>query len=448
MANDEPPEALAPAPETQAAPVAKAPQTRLEWLMDALAPFRECHPYSEIAEIVLATGNVPVVNDPWGDSSLVIRIPDNADALIAALNNVLMPTRFTAIWHKDTRDFEIIWTAYPPPPIWNDIPGREFKFRYVGVEYKCEFAASSGRLLEIARHYTPARSSDTNFRNLDSFRHHVRWGHLPKDKRPPGPPDTAPLSFWIRNIEWNEDKILTLANNLNFYLTYYDNFSPVIVIHSPGTPKAIKPQTRYPHGNFPAHIEGRVLDDVLLQLWIASRSGDEARRFLYCFRIIEYASFSYLDAKARLEVRRILAMPHALDNITQVTDSLVDALQKAKLDDFPKFESLLEDTVKPSLLWREIDQNFDAFSSSTEFDGGFKLKALIPVGTTEDQFALKGIENFHKAIREIRNALAHGRDSKSAAVITPTVRNFQRLRPWVSLISVAATDVILFKNLI
>ena len=124
---------------------------------------------------------------------------------------------------------------------------------------------------------------------------------------------SEPLSFWIDNIEWgNADAIVELVNHLNFYMKYYDAISPTVIVFYPKEAQSLKPQTRFAFGTYPTHIEGKELDDVMLILWEASRSGDNARRFLYCYRIIEYASFGYLEAKARIETKRILAAPHAL----------------------------------------------------------------------------------------------------------------------------------------
>lgn len=255
-----------------------------------------------------------------------------------------------------------------------------------------------------------------------------------------------PVSFWVRNIEWDEDLILKFVSHLNFYMQYYDDLSPTILVHTPKAEASLTRRTRYVHDKFPNIIDSKPLDDVLLQLWEASHSGDSARRFLYCYRIVEYASFTYLENAVRKEIRAILSSPHALDDIRGVSDAVTEALQKSKMDDYPKFEAVLIDTVRPSLLWREINNNLAAFTSETVFDGGYKLAPLVPLGTTEAQYAVQGVANFSNAIRKIRNALSHGKDQKTAAVITPTSRTFRLLSPWASLLSVAVGEVILYKD--
>jgi hypothetical protein len=410
--------------------------------------FLKNNPASNIGEIETKTEPIIVIQKAWNDPSFVLKIPSDDASLREALNNIYLPERFTGIWHIDTKDLEIIWTAFPLDPLWREIPGRSFKFKFDAIEYVCEFTHSSDRLLAIAECVRPVTSSKTSFRNLESFRTHtVLVANRERDETLPEP-HTSPLSFWIRNIEWNEDKVLALVNNLNFHLTYFDSISPYIVVHNTEEPAAIRPQPRYPSGAFPGNIDARPLDDVLLQLWMAAKKADEANRFLYCYRIIEYASFSYLDVQSRLEIRRILAAADALDNISSVTERVVEAMQKAKLEDNAKLQALLEDTVSPKFLWREIVENVTSLTNVTSFDGGFEIKALVPPGMTEDQFENNGVKTFADAIRKIRNALAHGKDLKTAGVILPTVMNLARLKPWTSLISVAAGEVILLKNIV
>jgi hypothetical protein len=400
-------------------------------LKQTFGPFLRGNPSAQILAPTMANC-IAVIVDAWSDESVLIDVPPDHAALAEALNALLLPERFSAVWHSDTRQLEVIWTALPMPAPWDDIPGRRFVFRFGGHEHVCEFGPSSVRLLKVTEHFRPARGSSTNFRNLMQYRF--------------GPPDgRRPLSFWVSNIDWSEDAVVDLANNLNFYLTYYDAMGPYIVIHSPKEAAAV-PRTRYITDSFPVDIEAREIDDPLLILWLAARTGDNARRFLYYYRIIEFASFTYLEQKARTEVRRVIASPHARSDIAGITNELMEALQKAKLDDFQKGEALMKDTVRPALLWREIHQNLGAFSVPTDFDGGFRLDPLVPANATESQFEVKGVENFFRATRDLRNALSHGKDSRSAGAITPTARNFAKLHPWVSAISVAAAEVMLYRN--
>ncbi len=383
------------------------------------------------------------ISNPWGDESILIQVPTEHAELAAALNGVYLPQQLAALWHRETKKLEFIWTALPMPPPWSDIPGRKFTFRFKEKSYPCRFEAASKELLVVAKHFAPGASTSTNFRNL------VPFSFLASaEKTGANLPKFEALSFWIDNIDWDNDEILDLVNHLNFYLKYYDSISPVVLVYYPKEAESLKPQTRYPYESFPTHINAREIDDVMLILWDASRQGDNARQFLYCYRIIEYASVTHLESKARLDIKRILAAPHAVSELSAITNQVMDALQRSKLEDFQKCETLLREIVKPSLLWREIKENKSAFSGVTKFDGGFELGALIAPEATEATFETKGVDIFHKAIRDIRNALSHGKDSRSSGVITPTSRNFQKLRPWVSLVSIAAAEVMLYRDVL
>jgi hypothetical protein len=300
------------------------------------------------------------------------------------------------------------------------------------------FEASSDNLKTIACHFRGGVGSSTGFRNL------LQYSVALKTQNP------SPLSFWVGNIEWDSDRVVDLSRQLNFYLKYYDALSPTILIHDPPkATQALKPRQRYLLGQFPDHIDAHQLDDLLLILWDAARTGDNQRRFLYSYRIIEYASFSYLEQKARLQIRQLLSAPHARANIAETTNLVVDELQKSKLEDFQKTEALLRETVKPELLWNEIRENPEAFNQKTSFLGGFQLDALISHDCTEATYlGTRPIENFHRSIRDLRNALAHGKDLRSGGVIAPTAENLEKLRPWVALISVAAAEVMIFRNIL
>jgi hypothetical protein len=378
-----------------------------------LAPFLTLNPASSIEEIENPRGGKKAVAiiKPWGDDSIILFVPDDIEPFASALNNVFLPFRYTAIWHADSKDFEVIWTAFPIPNERADVTARAFTFRHGERDYSCEFRRSSDRLLAIATASQPSGGTATSHRNLASF---AFYGHRAKSKDNEESPIPLgePLSFWIRNVEWNDDAILDLATHLNFYMSYYDAITPTILIHSPPL-KAAQTRTRFIIGRFPEKIIGREIDDNLLNLWGACLStdvkGDAPRTFLYHYRIIEYVSWSFLDLEILSSVRRILGAPHALADVPTLTDQVVAAIHRSKLDEYGRFDHLLVEKVDPKLLWREISRNPDAFDRDTDFDGDFKLKALIAKGADEAAFMPQGVLNFARYIRSIRNALSHGK---------------------------------------
>ena len=106
-----------------------------------------------------------------------------------------------------------------------------------------------------------------------------------------------PLSFWVSNIQAVDNNTIDMLRNLNFFLTYYDFASPVILIHDVEELLPISTKLRYIKGKFPVDITGRPLDPNLLSFWTAANSANAILRFILYYRIIEYAAFHFIDDK-------------------------------------------------------------------------------------------------------------------------------------------------------
>lgn len=103
----------------------------------------------------------------------------------------------------------------------------------------------------------------------------------------------------------------------------------------------------------------------------------------------------------------------------------------------------MKDTVSKTILWKEIENNIDSFKKEITFEGGFVLESLL----TSAKIEHLDLSKFAKHIKDIRNALSHGRDIRTQMVIIPTSRNFGLLQPWVSLMCVVAGEVVLYKGI-
>ena len=85
---------------------------------------------------------------------------------------------------------------------------------------------SSERLAVIGSNARAVKNSHTDHRNLIPF---FAFNELdPADRLP-----FEPKSFWDKPVKWDEDAVLRLARHLNFYMSYYDTGSPLILIHTP-----------------------------------------------------------------------------------------------------------------------------------------------------------------------------------------------------------------------
>lgn len=406
------------------------PAIAVEQTKAQLGNFLALNPASNIDEVDAPDGKRIGIVNPWGDSSLVIFVPTENQEFIDLMNQVRLPERFTAIWHSDTKAFEVIYTAYFLLGDQADVQSRQFVFQHAGKEYSCKFARSSDRLLRIAEYAQLVAETTTGWRNLLSFRAFVR-----KEQAGDEATELAksrfgePTSFWVYDVDWNEDEVLDLVDHLNFFMTYYDARSPTILVHFPTSGVRHDPRTRYTLDNFPSHIASFPIDPNLIQLWLASRTGDAAHRFLYSYRIIEYASFSYVERQIRDNLQRLLQAPHALANLAQITADVVLAVQDSKLHDTQKIDAVVRDAVLPRLIWRELQTNIDVFATRIEFDGGYVQEAITAIGKQETDFGPNDVSAFATAIRDIRNALSHGRAQKTGGVITPAAQNFERLQP-------------------
>lgn len=383
------------------------------------------------------------VKSPWGDDSLILRIDENDKDIIDSLNNVILPERFSAIWHSDTNKLEIIFTALALPKRMKGIQERKFEINFEGKIYFCNFEKSSERLLSISNSFRPLGPSSTSYRNLFSYHTYLR-----SNGKENFPKDATPISFWISGIEWDDDLVLRLMMHINFYMSYYDSFSPIILVHSPKSENVVnQPQTRFTEDKFPSEINALPIDDHLLHFWDASRSGDPIRRFLYCYQILEYSAFYVLEDTIKSAIRKLLIAPHARSNIERVAAGVIEAMSESKMSDPQKIESLFRQCVDYNKIWTEIHNNADFFTKTLEFDGGFVIKPIIKSGWTAADFSVHWLPAFPNALRTIRNALSHGREMRQTAVITPTTANFARLQSWVSPIAAAAKEVMIYRGI-
>ena len=407
-------------------------------------PFLEANPGSWLQIVELGGGPRAVIYEPWNDPSIAIIAPkDDDSALAEALNSIFLPPRYTALHHRDLRKMEVIWTAYKLEQGQEQIQDRKFIFELEGVEHECTFARSSDRLLAIAKESMPLQMSSTDFRNLRSF------ATFANDREEEGLPSHGePLSFWISEVDWDDDKILNLVRHLNFYLRYYDSESPVVQVHPVKPEIEINPKMRYFEGvGFPATISGRSLDPSLLVLWNAAFGTSRPGNFLNFYRIIEYVSYYYSHEKARQQVREIIKKPHALSDLDRTSRDVLFVLRELKYQrEQDAVGDLIKVVVKPALLWKEVSQNTGFFSTATAFDGDLEIEALIGSKETEQSFGSAHVERFASSITKIRNALAHGKDTKTAKTILPTSRNFDLLQPWLHLIATVAGEVVLFDS--
>jgi len=412
---------------------------------ELLAPFLSANQVSKVIQVEEPERYIAVTS-PWGDPSFHLRILAESDPLIGALNRIRLPERYTAIWHTDTDLFEIIYTASPQR--FKDIPDRHFTFNFERCAYECFFGESSPELLLIAGNYREISYSMTSFRNLYSFRdYQLAKKGVPGFELDPG---AKPLSFWIKGVSWDDNRVLALVNHLNFYMNYYDLVSPQILVHSPESRNQRVPQgqPRFAIGKFPESINALTIDDNLLHLWQAAQRGDPMRRFVYCYQILEHACFFFVEDRVRREIQRALLSPHANEDIPALIEQLVEGLSSRRLNEEQRMLALFENSVDAKLIWEALEAERDFFQSEVKFEGGYSLEPFLkPTWTLETFKDDNVIRKLPGIFYGLRNALSHAKEQKSRGSILPITGNFQRLNPWAKLISIAAREVVLYRKI-
>jgi len=407
---------------------------------DDLAAFATSNPEASVK----CEGGVVTISKPWGDLTLEFEDKETEAVLWEAVSQLRLPPRFSAIWHSDSRDLEVIYGFLAPS---DDCIHRQFEFHYLGKRYLCEFAVGSDRLRLLAGAFkSTAPPSTTNHRNLGAIR-----GMLRALRRPTAPEPLKTLtltSFYVRDLRLQEEHLVDFARHLNFYMGYFDRFSPLMLIHEgvlaqPAGTRALQ----YPHGPFPAAINAPQLDPYLLALLEgADRASEAFRQYLHYYQILEYAAFYYVRQDLHKAVRRILTSPELLTRVDDLTSQLLDILVDERLGEEQKMQSVCQQAVDTQLVWRQIEHRADFFSRATDFDGGYSAPALIKAGWTHDDFATAWIPKLPDTLRHIRNALIHSREQRHAHCIAPGMANRRLLRPWADLIRVIAEQIMIYEG--
>ena len=156
----------------------------------------------------------------------------------------------------------------------------------------------------------------------------------------------------------------------------------------------------------------------------------------------------YLDKNAKSEIRKLLIKPDSLDNVDGTIGEVVGILTGTKqIHDSQKIETFVRETLDYKIIWNEVEKNIDIFSQQTVFEGGYKADSLISRRCTEESFQSNGITTLMGRLRDIRNALSHGKDQRSGCVISPTFHNQKLIKPWAYLTFIISQEIMIYKGL-
>lgn len=401
--------------------------------VDPLSDFRSANPEASIEEV----GDAYSVNKPWGDPSVALHVSKDNTQLLAALNAVRLPPRFTAILHRDTGDLEFIFSVLKSD---DEIRERRFTFSFEGMNYRCEYGDASERLklvIRAARPQLPA--TDTGHRNLLTFRVMSRVADATR----------VPTSFWIRSAGLSEEDLVRLAKHLNFFMQYFDRGTPFIVVHAiDDASESVEVAPPRLFAEFPSVINGRPREPYLLGLWETSmRARDASRKFLYAYQVVEYAAFYHVRDELLRSLRRAFCAPDASSQADLVSRQIMELLVDERQSDEAKLVSVIQQAVEPGRVWPLIEQRADFFAKETSFDGGFSVGPLIKEGWKPDDFRSAWIPKVPDALRRLRNGLVHAREQRAARAIAPSRRNERLLKAWAVLMQTVAAEVMVFGDI-
>ena len=412
-----------------------------------LEPFFKHNPHSKVRKIRKG-GKFYYITNPWNDKSVAFILKGRTQSdLIAALNNIILPPRFTALYHLDSNTMEYIYTLLD-----EDDPcyRRQFDFTIDGKAYSCKFRNATDRLLILSKFFRRAgQESETDHRNLPLLREYIEYSSkkLKKTAVEDYFAGMKPISFFVTGFErFHEDEITEVSKHLNFFMQYYDRESPTILIHS--AQKEIEEpakQLQFVETGFPTTISTRSKDTFLLGLALAAMEQVETRlQFLYYYQILEYASFYYIRDDTKRELLKIINAPDIHSNPEKYIPRILDTVGESRQEEEAKIDKIIKTWCSPDIVWNELQQNLSYFCKKQEFEGGFILDPFISEDMTLESFSAIWHPKTSVTLRYIRNALVHGREKRFGLVIAPTQENDLKLSPWISVIRRVAEQVLIF----
>lgn len=396
-------------------------------------------------------GNNLIIENPWGseDSCLVFDINDTST--IQDLNNVILPHGFDMLIHKDSNTAEVFYGYLLPDKdpykLYIDL---SFEFHFAGVQFTCTFAEPSKRFMTIANSFKRNYNDidEPVVPQIDIFKDSLRIKKLPK-----GAQDyfskRVPRNFFIKASKpFEEVDMIRFARHLNFSLRYYDRSSPEIVIRSnkEDTQKNKGERCRFIEQGFPKAISIEPLDDFMLQLIEVARITNFRFAFVYYYQVIEYAGFYFLDNKAKRDLRQLLRDPAMVSCTEDKLTQLFVFLSDISHGDDVKMKRVIEEYCNPAVVWKEIENDKEYFTTVLSFDGGFELSPLISKDTSAETWSTMWMPKVYDHLTKIRNCLVHAREKRQSNVILPTKANNHKIRRYLPIIARIAEQIALNKE--
>ena len=369
----------------------------------------------------------------WNDSSLMCRYKKDQD--LSSLNTIQLPEEFSAIIHTENKQIEFIFSPLNSD---EEIINREFSFNYNNESYTLSYKESSEvlKLLATGFHKTEEDRSETYHRNLGLYK-----GFLREDKPPRMEEffkNKIPISFFVEGDISKIEDLKSFSKHVNFYMNYYHRKSPSIVIFTEKQEKEVYNEFCHTIENgFPNHINSVKIDPVILDLFeIATNTSSTRMKYIFYYQVLEYFSYYYLNFDLKIKLNNVVKNPDIINNADKYSKILIEEFKDyfKSNNDKQKLEKLVATYCSYSDIESEICANPEYFSKDLEFEGGFKLDALLNKPEEAKNPHKDILKSVVDRIDRIRNVLVHIRESRENKVILATNKNNDILIPYLFLI--------------
>lgn len=387
----------------------------------------------------------------WTDDTFMLRYAKDTD--FSVLTDIELPNELCAIFHKTTQTLELIYA-----PLSDKIPHltRKTTFYFRGIEFKSEFKEPSNELIFISKGFKELDvPSDSNHRNLRQFRDLYREDQQTSQMKVYFK-DKKPYCFFITgDFKKIKNEFVSFAKHLNIYIRFFDRKAPVInIVNVEPKIEDYKIPCKTNDVEHPVAIATNEIDQVALDLLhIANETGNPRLKYLFHYQVLEYFAYYYLDEELKRKLSNLLKSPDILHNYSNYSKVIIEELKDYtnNTSDKQKLTKLISDYLTVDDIQSELKCNLKYFSNDIEFDGHFKLPALITDEKIFDKIYSEAKETKEKKkekerlrqelinsiadrIERIRNVLVHIRESRENKVIYPTRNNNRKLLPYLYLV--------------
>ena len=141
------------------------------------------------------------------------------------------------------------------------------------------------------------------------------------------------------------------------------------------------------------------------------------------------------------QIKKMLRDPAVIDCDDGKIGELFSLLIDVNHNDDVKMRRMIEETVNPAVIWTEIENDIESFSSPVVFEGGFTLAPLVSSDTTEQAWKTMWTPKLFDQLTKIRNCLVHARERRENKVILPSDNNNNLIGQYLPIIERVARQI-------